>query len=181
MKFTRLAIPDLILIELRLFHDNRGSFFECYHQEQFARNGIAETFVQDNQSISRRGALRGLHFQIPPKAQAKLIRVVHGRIFDVAVDIRRNSPTFGRHVDLVMDSRDKKILYVPAGFAHGFCALEDPTEVIYKVSDFYSPDHERGILWSDPALAIKWPLPDSELLLSGKDQAYPLLKNADLF
>lgn len=171
----------MVLFEPRVFEDGRGFFFEAYHRDSFAQKGIPDTFVQDNQSCSQKGILRGLHYQIPPKAQAKLVRVVRGKIFDVAVDIRKNSPTFGRHAHLIMGADDKKTLYVPAGFAHGFCALEDGTEVLYKVSDFYSPEHERGILWSDPALAIPWPLPPASLVLSAKDKTYPLLKDACRF
>ncbi len=181
MKFTRLSIPDLILCEPRVFDDGRGSFFETYRHDEFSQNGMADRFVQDNQSSSRKGVLRGLHYQLPPRAQGKLIRVVCGKIFDVVVDVRKKSPTFGRHVHLLMSAEDRKILYVSAGFAHGFCALEDGTEVIYKVSDLYSPEHERGILWNDPALAISWPLPSEDIILSEKDKRYPLLKDAECF
>jgi dTDP-4-dehydrorhamnose 3,5-epimerase len=181
MKFTRLAIPDLILCEPRVWEDGRGSFFELYHRESFVRNGIPDVFVQDNESCSQKGVLRGLHYQIPPKAQSKLIRVVRGRIFDVAVDIRKNSPTFGKHIDLIMEEGDRRMLYVPVGFAHGFCALEDRTEVIYKVSEFYSPEHERGIRWDDPSIEIKWPLHNSDLVLSEKDRLHPVIESAGPF
>ena len=181
MKFRRLELPDVILIEPQIFGDSRGFFFEIYRDDLFKSHGIKEPFVQDNQSRSQKGVLRGMHYQIPPMAQAKLIRVIRGKIFDVAIDIRKDSPTFGKQVSVILDDVENNMLFVPAGFAHGFLTLEDNTEVLYKVSDFYSPEHERGILWSDPALKVSWPEIDSELILSEKDKKYPPLKNAVLF
>ena len=178
MKFIPLEIPDVILIEPSLVEDSRGFFYESYREDVFSRNGIGVRFVQDNHSRSARGVLRGLHYQIPPKAQAKLIRVTQGEIFDVAVDIRKASSTFGKSVVVHLSDRDKKMLYIPAGFAHGFCTLQDGTEVLYKTSEFYSPTHERGILWSDPDLAIPWPKLGAEYSLSPKDSAFPAFKKA---
>ena len=175
MKFTPLGIPGLILIEPRVFEDGRGYFFENYRHDVFSQNGIPERFVQDNESRSSLGALRGLHYQIQPHAQAKLVRVLKGKIFDVVVDIRQDSKTFGRPFSMVLDSVKKQMLYVPPGFAHGFCALEEGTEFCYKVSDFYFPEYERGILWSDPDLGIDWP--KMEYILSAKDQKYPRLRD----
>ena len=179
MKFTPLAIPDIILIEPRVFEDPRGFFLESYNYAVFSKHGIKDIFVQDNHSKSARGVLRGLHYQVPPKAQAKLGRVIRGKAFDVAVDIRRHSKSFGRHVSLVLNAEDKSMLYIPSGFAHGYCALEDETEFIYKVSDFYSPEHERGILWNDPALKIDWP--KMEYTLSPRDQKHLAFKDAVYF
>jgi dTDP-4-dehydrorhamnose 3,5-epimerase len=181
MKFTALDIPDVIVIEPRVFSDSRGYFFESYRKDLFIQHGITESFVQDNNSFSALGVLRGLHYQIPPKAQAKLVRVLQGRIFDVVVDIRRNSPTFGRHVAVTLSSSEKKMIFVPIGFAHGFLALEEGTEVLYKVSQEYSPEHERGILWSDATLGILWPKLQVPISLSPKDRHYPVLHDAFLF
>ena len=171
VKFISLGLPGLLLIEPRVFEDSRGYFFESYRRDLFLKNGISEDFVQDNESRSSLGALRGLHYQIEPRAQAKLVRVLKGKVFDVAVDIRPGSETFGCHFSMVMDSTKKQMLYIPAGFAHGFCTLEDETQFLYKVSDFHSPGHERGILWNDPDLAIDWPKMD--YIFSAKDQKYP--------
>ena len=176
MKFTRLSIPDVILIEPAVFEDARGFFFETYRQDLFAKNGIHENFVQDNHSRSAKGVLRGLHYQIEPKAQAKFLRVVRGEAFDVAVDIRKNSKTFGKYVSVVLSEENRKMLYIPAGFAHGFCVLKDQTEFLYMVSDFYSPEHERGIVWNDPTLNIDWP--KMNYTLSEKDKKCPAFKNA---
>lgn len=176
MEFKRLEIPDVILIEPEVFEDPRGFFFESYREEIFAQNGITTKFVQDNHSRSQKGVLRGLHFQIEPKAQAKLIRVIKGEVFDVAVDIRKGSETFGKHVSVRLNEKNKKMLYVPPGFAHGYCVLEDGTELLYKVSDSYSSKHERGIIWNDPSLAIKWPKLNGDYILSEKDKKYPLFQ-----
>ncbi len=176
MKLTPLPIAGLILIEPRLFTDDRGFFFESYRRDLFVKNGISDSFVQDNESRSSLGALRGLHYQIEPFAQAKLVRVLKGKVFDVAVDIRPGSKTFGKNFSIILDGVKKQTLYVPAGFAHGFCVLEEGTEFFYKVSNFYSPGHERGILWNDPDLAIDWPKMD--YILSEKDRKYPRLREA---
>ena len=178
MKFTKLAIPDVILIEPKVFGDARGFFYEFYHQAEFKKAGIDVQFVQDNHSRSSRGVLRGLHYQIKPKAQAKLIRVTRGEVFDVAVDIRRNSKTFGKHVGTILSEQNKRMLYIPAGFAHGFLVLRDQTEFQYKVTDFYSPKHERGIMWNDPNLQIPWPNLGIDYIISPKDEKNPTLKNA---
>ncbi|MFA6601096.1 MAG: dTDP-4-dehydrorhamnose 3,5-epimerase [Candidatus Omnitrophota bacterium] len=182
MNCVELAIPEVKLIEPRVFSDPRGYFVETYRRDTFARHGILEEFRQDNRSFSGLGVVRGLHYQLPPSAQSKLVSVLRGSIFDVAVDIRRGAPSFGRHVGIVLRAADKKVIYVPAGFAHGFLALEEGTEVLYKVSTPYAPESERGILWNDPALGIAWPVaPGIEPRLSDKDRLYPGLKNAEIF
>ena len=154
----RFEISGPLLVQVRRFEDQRGFFSETYNARAFAEAGIKPAFVQDNHSLSRdKGTVRGLHFQRPPHAQEKLVRVLRGRILDVVVDIRRGSPSYGRHVAVELDHRDGKQLYVPVGFAHGFCTLEPDTEVLYKVTDFWAPGSEDGVLWNDPALAIAWP------------------------
>ena len=176
-KFQRLDMPDVILIEPTVFVDKRGFFMESYKYSEFARFGIKEKFVQDNHSRSTRGVLRGLHYQKAPKAQAKLVRVTRGEVFDVAVDIRRGSPTYGRWVGVLLSEENKKMLYVPVGFAHGFCVLSEEAEVLYKTTEEYAPEYERGIIWNDPDIGIKWPI--EEPILSPKDAALPNLKDAD--
>lgn len=176
-KFTRLQIPDLILIEPRVFGDERGFFMETYNYREFEEFGLTDRYVQDNHSKSSRGVLRGLHYQKSKAAQAKLVRVIRGEIFDVAVDIRRGSPTFGKWVGVILSEQNKRQLYIPAGFAHGFCVLSEEAEVLYKVTDFYNPQEERGIIWNDPDIAIDWPV--KEPILSKKDAAWPPLKEAD--
>ncbi|MBI3315770.1 MAG: dTDP-4-dehydrorhamnose 3,5-epimerase [Candidatus Omnitrophica bacterium] len=180
MKFIKTSIPGVIVIEPKFYEDARGFFFESYQKEVFAKHGIATEFVQDNHTLSAKGVLRGLHFQIPPRAQAKLVRVIKGEAFDVVVDVRRGSKTFGRFVTLGLSSENKKMVYVPVGFAHGYCALKDGTEFLYKTSDLYSPEHERGLAWDDPALGIPWPKLDTGYLLSDKDRQYPTLKNLEV-
>jgi len=176
-KFQRLDMPDVILIEPTVFVDKRGFFMESYKYSEFAKFGIKEKFVQDNHSRSTRGVLRGLHYQKNPKAQAKLVRVTRGEVFDVAVDIRRGSPTYGRWVGVLLSEENKKMLYVPVGFAHGFCVLSEEAEVLYKTTEEYAPEYERGIIWNDPDIGIKWPI--EEPILSPKDAALPRLKDAD--
>lgn len=176
MKFTPTEIPGVILIEPQVFGDARGFFFESYHRGLFAENGIRVDFVQDNESHSAKGVLRGLHYQIAPREQAKLVRVTAGKAFDVVVDIRKGSPTYGRAVSQILSAENKKMVFAPAGFAHGFCALEDGTEFLYKVTDFYDPALERGIVWNDPTLAIPWPRLDVPYLISDKDKKHPPLK-----
>jgi dTDP-4-dehydrorhamnose 3,5-epimerase len=167
------AIPEVRAIRPPTFLDNRGSFTEAYNARALAEAGIDLTFVQDNQSISaRKGTIRGLHFQIPPMAQAKLVRVVKGSVLCVAADLRRGSPTYGRYASRPLSSANQEQLFVPAGFAHGFCTREDDTIVLYKVSNFYSPAHERGVRWDDASLAIDWGVPAVEVLLSPRDQAH---------
>jgi dTDP-4-dehydrorhamnose 3,5-epimerase len=180
MHFIKTDIDGVIVIEPKVFHDPRGFFFESYRKELFAQNGIQDDFVQDNISSSARGVLRGLHYQVAPRAQAKLMRVLRGSVYDVAVDIRSRSKTFGKFFATVLSAENKKMLYVPKGFAHGFCVLEEGTEFLYKVSDYYSPELERGVLWSDPGLAIPWPKLDCEFILSEKDKKYPTLKSLSL-
>lgn len=165
------AIPDVKLIMLVRHEDERGFFMETYSRKILADIGIEIDFVQDNHALSRpAGAVRGLHFQSPPHAQAKLIRVVRGAIFDVAVDIRQGSPTFGQTVGMTLSAAEPSLLYVPAGFAHGYCSLEPDSEIYYKVSAFYAPGHEHGVLWNDPALGIDWPVTPEAAVLSDKDR-----------
>lgn len=177
--FERLEIPDVVLVKPRVFPDDRGFFLEAFKKSAFAENGIDVTFVQDNHSGSTQGVLRGLHYQLPPFAQGKLVRCIRGAIYDVAVDIRRDSPTLGKWVKAVLSAENKHMLYIPPGFAHGFYVTTDVAESVYKVTSEYSPDHERGIIWNDPAIGLEWP--PGEKILSEKDQHYPLLRDADLF
>ena len=176
--FKRLEIPEVVLIEPRVFEDERGFFMETYKVSDFIATGIKGSFVQENHSCSTKGVLRGLHYQNPPFAQGKLVRVVRGKIFDLAVDIRRGSPTWGKWVGVILSERNKHILYVPEGFAHGFCVLSKTAEVIYKTTDVYSPECEAGIIWNDRVLNIEWPI--DEPILSEKDEKLPTLKNADI-
>lgn len=180
MQITPTEIPDVVEITPKKFGDHRGFFSEVFKRSALRDANIAIDFVQDNHSMSQAvGVVRGLHYQKPPYAQAKLIRVVRGSIFDVAVDIRINSPTFGRHVSRILSAANWKQLLIPAGFAHGFATLEPDTEVLYKVNAPYAPDHEAGILWNDPALGIDWPVSESEATLSDKDKVYPTLADAE--
>lgn len=180
MIFKRLEIPDVIIIEPTVFEDERGYFFESYQQEKFKEMGINVDFVQDNQSLSvKAGTLRGLHYQVNPKAQAKIVRVITGAIFDVAVDIRKNSPTFKKWVSVVLTAENKRQIFIPKGFAHGICTLTPNTEILYKVDEFYSKEHERSIRWNDPDINVKWPLEDiGEITLSEKDKNALFLKDA---
>jgi len=181
MQATRLAIPDVVLLEPRVFGDERGFFFESFNLDAFAAaTGLRPDFVQDNHSLSAGGVLRGLHYQLAPKAQGKLVRVVRGEVFDVAVDIRRDSPSFGQWVGAHLSAENKRQLWVPPGFAHGFLTLSEQAEFLYKTTDYYAPSHERCILWSDPAIAIDWPLAGRTPVLSGKDAAGCLLAQAEL-
>ncbi|MEK6558024.1 MAG: dTDP-4-dehydrorhamnose 3,5-epimerase [Candidatus Margulisiibacteriota bacterium] len=174
MDVRSLEIPDVKLITPQVFLDERGSFLESYHSERLKKAGIVTTFVQDNQSQSVRGALRGLHYQMPPHAQAKLVRVLQGEIFDVAVDIRAGSPTFGQWVGEHLSGDSFKSLFIPEGFAHGFLVLSEVAIVLYKCSTHYMPNAEAGLLWNDTDLAIDWPL--KEVILSPKDRMNPRLK-----
>lgn len=175
--FKKLEIPEIILIEPRVFEDERGFLMETYRYSEFAKFGIKEQFNQDNHSKSKRGVLRGLHYQKYPEAQAKIIRCIKGEIFDVAVDIRKNSPTYGKWVGVILSLENKKQLYIPAGFAHGLCVLSDEAEIIYKNSAEYSPEYGRGIIWNDPEININWPIKNP--IVSEKDSKNPLLKKAD--
>lgn len=171
MQVTPLAIAEVILLTPRVFGDERGFFFESYNQRAFCEaTGLTVEFVQDNHSRSVRGVLRGLHYQLAPRAQGKLVRVIQGAVFDVAVDIRPDSPTFGRWVGEVLSADNKRQLWIPPGFAHGFLTLTDSAEFLYKTTDYYSPEHERCIAWNDPDLAIAWPLEGTAPRLSDKDQ-----------
>ena len=175
--FKRLSIPDVILIEPQSFSDDRGFFFESFKESDFFSNGIDKKFVQDNFSHSANGVIRGLHFQKAPKAQAKLVTVLKGKIFDVAVDIRKNSPTYGKWVSEILSGDTHNLLYVPEGFAHGFCVISDEADVLYKVSNEYSQEHERSIIWNDPKLDIQWPI--KKPIISNKDNKLSLLENLD--
>jgi dTDP-4-dehydrorhamnose 3,5-epimerase len=179
MKFTSAPLEGVRVIEPVVHGDARGFFLETYQKRLFAENGIADDFVQDNHSLSAKGVLRGMHFQAAPMAQAKLIRTVHGSIWDVVLDIRETSATFGRWFAETLSASNRKIMYVPEGFAHGYCALEPDTEVFYKTSRIYSPEHERGIRWDDPSLALPWPKAAAPYTLSEKDRNYPAF--AELF
>jgi dTDP-4-dehydrorhamnose 3,5-epimerase len=171
MKITPLAIPDVLLLEPRVFTDGRGFFFESYNRETFHRlTGLVADFVQDNHSCSVRNVLRGLHYQLPPRVQGKLVRAVAGEVFDVAVDLRRQSPTFGRWVAARLSAENHQQLWIPPGFAHGFLALSERAEFLYKTTTCYAPELERCILWNDPDLAIAWPL-NGAPILSAKDGA----------
>ncbi|KAA0577818.1 dTDP-4-dehydrorhamnose 3,5-epimerase [Azospirillum sp. B21] len=174
MDVVSLDIPDVKIIRPKKFGDHRGFFSETYTKKTFEAAGLHYDFVQDNHSLSAEvGTVRGLHFQLPPFAQDKLVRVVRGAILDVAVDIRKNSPTFGRHVSAVISAAEWNQILVPIGFAHGFCTLEPDTEVIYKVTNYYSAEHDRGLLWNDPALGIDWPVTADKARLSDKDHKHP--------
>ena len=175
-EFSRLEIPDVILVKPKVFEDERGYFMETYKKTDFEKAGITANFVQDNQSFSKQGVLRGLHFQREPYAQAKLVRVVKGVIFDVAVDIRKSSPTFGKWVAAILSEHNKWQLYIPRGFAHGFLVLSDFAVVMYKVDNVYSPEHDAGIIWNDPDINIPWPV--DKPVISKKDGELPTLREA---
>lgn len=182
MKLTQTAIPDVVLIEPTVFTDERGYFMETFRQDSFEEYiGYEVGFVQDNESKSNRGVLRGLHYQLGQAAQSKLVRVIKGKVLDVAVDIRKSSPTFGQHVAIELSCKNKHQMFIPKGFAHGFLVLEDDTIFSYKVDNYYSPKDDRGIAFDDEALLINWQLSNSELILSGKDQVQPLLAVAEVF
>lgn len=176
--FRPLEIPDVVEVIPRVFGDARGGFAEMYKAPDFAEHGVDVAFKQFNYSRSSQHVLRGLHYQLLPKAQGKLLTATSGEVFDVAVDIRKDSPTFGKWVSLTLSSEKKNLVYVPIGFAHGFCVTSPIAEVMYYVTDTYSPEHERGIIWNDPALAIAWPTQTP--VLSEKDQKYPVLGMAEV-
>ncbi|MBP2283096.1 dTDP-4-dehydrorhamnose 3,5-epimerase [Flavobacterium sp. CG_23.5] len=173
MTIEKTAIKDLLIITPTVFNDERGYFFEAYNQAKFHENGIMYQFIQDNQSFSQRGVIRGLHLQINPFAQAKLVRVLEGEILDVAVDLRKNSATYGKHFSVVLSADNKKQLMVPHGFAHGFSVLSETASVLYKVDQLYHKDSERGIRFDDPTLAIDWQINPSEVIVSEKDLVLP--------
>ncbi len=175
--FSNLEIPEVKLVTANFYLDKRGYFFESFKESEFTLNGIKTRFVQDNFSHSIKGVLRGLHYQKNPKAQAKLVTALRGEIFDVAVDIRKNSPTYGKWVGEILSEINHNSLYIPEGFAHGFCVLSECADVLYKVTQEYSPKDERGIIWNDPEIDINWPI--DKPILQEKDSALPVLKNAD--
>lgn len=180
MKVTPLAIPDVLLIEPEIFGDDRGFFFESFNQNKFEEaTGYKINFVQDNHSKSVRDVLRGLHYQLPPKAQSKLVRVIQGEVFDVAVDLRQSSPTFGKWVGEILSSDNKKQMWIPEGFAHGFLTISDTAEFLYKTTDFYSKDHEQAIIWNDETIGIEWPTDKPSL--SDKDLKAVLFNKALFF
>ena len=179
MEFLKTHLDGLLVIEPRIFEDSRGFFFESFNQKRFDKFVPNTVFVQDNHSKSNKGVLRGLHYQIQ-HAQGKLVRVVQGSVFDVAVDIRKSSPTFGQWLGIELSCTNKKQLWIPAGFAHGFLTLEDNTEFLYKTTDFYHPDFERSILWNDQEIEISWPS-ISDVILSSKDQEGSPIKNAEVY
>ena len=180
MKVTPLSIPDVLLIEPKIFWDERGFFFESFNQEHFEKAvGKKINFVQDNHSKSVRGVLRGLHYQLTPKAQGKLVRVIQGEVYDVAVDLRQSSPTFGKWAGEVLSGENKKQMWIPEGFAHGFLTLSDTAEFLYKTTDFHSPEHEQSIIWNDQTIAIQWL--GSEFILSEKDKYANAFDRANFF
>ena len=176
--FKKLSIPGLILVIPKLFRDERGFFMETYQHDAFADGGITEMFVQDNSSRSVKNTIRALHFQTEPFAQGKLVRVTRGQIFDVAVDIRRGSPFFGQWLGVTLSDENREMLYLPPGFAHGFCVLSEIVDVSYKCTRPYSPGHERGIIWNDPDIAVEWRV--REPILSEQDKRWPELKAAEI-
>ena len=174
MEILETDIPDVKIIRPKKFGDHRGFFSETYNKKALSENGIDLDFVQDNHSLStEKGVIRGLHYQTPPYAQDKLVRVIRGSILDVAVDIRKDSPTYGKHVKAIISADDWNQILVPIGFAHGFCTLEPNTEVIYKVTNYYSPENDAGIYWNDEELGIEWPIPEEQAILSDKDKRQP--------
>ncbi|MBA2853117.1 dTDP-4-dehydrorhamnose 3,5-epimerase [Methanococcus maripaludis] len=176
--FKNLEIPEVILVEPKVFPDERGFFFESYKFSDFFDAGITENFVQDNHSKSKYMVLRGLHFQKNPKAQGKLVRCITGEIFDVAVDLRKNSPNYGKWVGEILSEENKKMLYIPKGFAHGFCVLSSEAEIIYKCTEEYSPEFDAGIFWNDESIRVNWPVENP--IISEKDSKLPNLKDSDI-
>jgi dTDP-4-dehydrorhamnose 3,5-epimerase len=174
MKVSQTELDGVLLIEPTVHHDSRGRFFESYAKEKYRAVGIQEDFVQDNQSLSNKNVLRGLHYRIAPE-QSKLVRVVKGEVFDVVVDIRKSSPTFGKWQSFILSDTNHLQLYVPVGFAHGFCVLSDTMEFLYKVSEYYSGEKEKGLIWNDPDIGIDWPISDP--ILSDKDKSNPRLRS----
>lgn len=182
MKISVLDIPEIRILKPQRFVDGRGYFSEIYNKRTLSSLGIEVEFVQDNCSLSiEEGTVRGLHFQIPPFAQDKLVRVIRGKMFDVAVDLRHGSPSYGRYVSAILSAEEWNQIYIPKGFAHGFCTLEPNTEVGYRVSEYYAPEYERGVHWNDPDLGIDWPISGSEVTLAARDQTLPPLKGLSEF
>lgn len=180
MQVTLCELPGLAVIEPRVFGDSRGYFFECWNRAACAAAGLAAEFIQDNESLSRFGVVRGLHYQLPPYAQAKLVRVIAGTVRDVVVDLRRDSPTFGRAASVELSGENKRQVFIPRGFAHGFAVLSETALFAYKTDNVYAPDHERGIAFDDPALGLDWGLPRRQMVLSERDTRNPLFAEAEL-
>ncbi len=176
MVFTKTDIPEVVIIEPKIFNDGRGYFFESFNLKQFEGNIGEITFIQDNESKSSRGVLRGLHFQRPPFAQAKLVRCIQGKVLDIAVDVRKNSPTYGKYVSIELTEENKRQLFIPKGFAHGFIVLSDIAVFAYKVDNIYAPQCDSGIKWNDETLNIDWKIAVDEIILSAKDQQLQSLK-----
>lgn len=181
MNYIKTEIEGVFIIEPRIFGDNRGYFFESFVQSEFEEKVCKTTFVQDNESKSSYGVLRGLHFQKPPYTQSKLIWVVKGRVWDIAVDIRRSSPTFGKHIGIEFSEDNHRQLFIPKGFAHGFVVLSEEAVFQYKCDNYYAPQSEGAIIWNDPELGIDWKIPAEDIILSEKDKKHPLFKDAWLF
>ena len=179
MRIINTTIPDVLVFEPKVYGDDRGYFFESYRQNVFEEHAGKTSFVQDNESFSGYGILRGLHYQRPPEAQGKLVRVVKGKVLDVAVDIRKGSPTFGKHVKQVLSEENKRLMWVPRGFAHGFVVLSEHAIFCYKCDNYYSPDHDAGILWNDPHLGIDWGVSPEHIRVSEKDRRLPFLKDIE--
>jgi dTDP-4-dehydrorhamnose 3,5-epimerase len=181
MQAVATKLPEVLIFEPKVFGDERGFFLESYNRKRFKElTGVEADFVQDNHSRSAKGVLRGLHFQLDPHAQGKLVRVTAGKVFDVAADVRRSSPRFGQWVGVELSAENHRQLWIPPGFAHGFLVLSDSADFLYKASSYYAPQHERAVRWNDPQVGVEWPLPaDATPLVSGKDAAAPLLKDAE--
>lgn len=180
MEIIKTAIPDVLIFKPKVWGDERGYFYESFRQQWFVDAGINVKFVQDNQSSSQKNVLRGLHYQIQ-RPQGKLVRVISGEVFDVAVDLRKSSPTFGKSVSVNLSDANKLMLWIPAGFAHGFSVVSEHAELYYKCTEYYAPEHDRSLLWSDPALGIQWPLRESDAILSAKDMAAKKLIDAEVY
>lgn len=180
MTITESPLPGLLILEPRVFEDSRGYFFESFNRKNLMDAGINAQFVQDNQSLSQYGVLRGLHYQLAPFAQSKLVRVLMGSVWDVALDIRRNSSTFGQYFGIELSAENKIQLYIPQGFAHGFAVTSETAVFFYKCDSFYNPEAERGIHYSDPEIAIPWPIPQGKEIVSAKDKILPLVKDANM-
>lgn len=180
MEIIKTAIPDVLIFKPKVWGDERGYFYESFRQQWFVDAGINVTFVQDNQSSSQQNVLRGLHYQIQCP-QGKLVRVISGEVFDVAVDLRKSSPTFGKSVSVNLSDANKLMLWIPAGFAHGFSVVSKNAELYYKCTEYYAPEHDRSLLWNDPALGIQWPLRESDAILSAKDMAAKKLIDAEVY
>jgi len=181
MKFIRTEIPEVVIIEPKVYGDDRGYFMETFREDLFEKNIRKINFIQDNESKSKRGVLRGLHYQLPPFAQSKTVRVIKGSVIDVAVDIRKGSPTFGKYVAVELSEENKRQLFIPRGFAHGFLVTSDEAIFVYKVDNYYSPECDRSIRFDDPEIGINWSFPKEKILVSEKDKNAPFLKDAEIF